>query len=196
MKQEQVQSGMCPWAVGDVLYREYHDQEWGVPQYDSRKLFELLLLEGAQAGLSWITVLRKRENYRKAFYDFDPVRMSKMTPNAIEACLKNPGIIRNRLKVNAFVTNARAYLELEATGVSFSEWIWNTVDGKPIINSFSSMEDVPVSTPASDDLSKRLKTAGFKFVGTTICYAYMQAAGLVNDHLISCYCHPKKKITL
>ena len=177
----------CPWCEGFDLYRQYHDTEWGVPLYDSRKLFELLILEGAQAGLSWSTVLKKRESYREAFDNFDPNKIAKYDDKKIAALLANPGIIRNRLKVTAGIGNAKAYLALEESGQTFSQFLWSFVKNKPIQNKRVSMDDVPVSSPESDQMSKALLNAGFKFVGTTICYAFMQASGMVNDHLVSCH---------
>ena len=177
----------CPWCEGFDLYRQYHDTEWGVPLYDSRKLFELLILEGAQAGLSWSTVLRKRESYREAFDNFDPKKIAKYDDKKIAALLANPGIIRNRLKVAASINNAQAYLALEKNGQPFNQFLWSFVKNKPIQNKRVSMDDVPASSPESDQMSKALLNAGFKFVGTTICYAFMQASGMVNDHLASCH---------
>ncbi|MEZ4521675.1 MAG: DNA-3-methyladenine glycosylase I [Thermomicrobiales bacterium] len=177
----------CSWAGDDLLYQQYHDEEWGVPIRDSQLLFEFLCLEGAQAGLSWITILRKREGYRAAFEGFDPTVLAGYDDDTIERLREDERIVRNRAKIRSVVGNARAYLELEATGVSFSDYIWSFVDGEPILNSWTSMEDVPPSSPISEAMSKDLKKHGFKFVGPTICYAFMQAAGLVNDHLTSCF---------
>lgn len=177
----------CAWAGNDVLYRQYHDQEWGVPQHDDRKLFEFLILEGAQAGLSWITVLRKRENYRAAMDDFDAARIACYTPAQIESLLQNPGIVRNRLKVNSAVLNAQKFLEVQAEFGSFDRFVWQFVGGQPRQNPRRSMADVPASTMESDAMSKELKRRGFKFVGTTICYAFMQATGMVNDHTTDCF---------
>jgi DNA-3-methyladenine glycosylase I len=177
----------CAWAGKDVLYRQYHDQEWGVPQHDDRKLFEFLILEGAQAGLSWITVLRKRENYRAAMDDFDAERIARYAPAQIESLLQNPGIVRNRLKVNSAVLNAQKFLEVQAEFGSFDRFIWQFVGGQPRQNARRSMADVPASTIESDAMSKELKRRGFKFVGTTICYAFMQATGMVNDHTTDCF---------
>ncbi len=178
----------CAWVGEEPLYRAYHDEEWGVPCYDDRALFELLILEGAQAGLSWITILKKRENYRRLFDNFDAVKIARYSPKKIERLLQDPGIVRNRLKVESTVTNARAFLEVQKEPGGFSGFIWSFVAGKPIRNQRRSLEDVPVSTPESDALSKALKKRGFKFVGSTICYAFMQAAGLVNDHTVDCFC--------
>lgn len=184
----------CRWCGEDPVYIEYHDTEWGVPTYDSLALFEMLNLEGAQAGLSWITVLKKRPHYRKVFDGFDPVKMAQYDDAKIEALLNDAGIIRNRLKVNAFINNAKCYLELEKQlpeqgYQNFSEYLWSFVGGEPMINSPASLSDVPASTSISDDMSKSLKKSGFKFVGSTICYAFMQATGMVNDHEASCFAH-------
>jgi DNA-3-methyladenine glycosylase I len=181
----------CAWVGDDALYRAYHDEEWGVPCHDDRALFELLILEGAQAGLSWITILKKRENYRRLFDRFDAARIARYTPGKIARLLQDPGIVRNRLKVESTVTNARAFLELQREAGGFSGFIWSFVDGEPIRNHPRTIKDVPVSTPESDALSKALKQRGFKFVGSTICYAFMQAAGLVDDHTLDCFCHRK-----
>ena len=180
----------CSWVGDDPLYQAYHVDEWGVACFEDRRLFELLILEGAQAGLSWITVLRKRTNYRKAFSGFDPHKIVRYTPRHVERLLQNPGIVRNRLKVESTIGNARAFLEIQASHGSFSNYLWRYVDGNPIINHWRTLSEVPASTPLSDRLSKDLKQAGFKFVGTTICYAYMQAVGMVNDHTIDCFRHP------
>ena len=177
----------CWWCGANRLYRQYHDQEWGAPLHDERRLFELLCLEGAQAGLSWITILKKRENYRKAFDDFDAARISRYDDAKIAALLNNPGIVRNRLKVNGFVKNARAYLELLDSGITFDRYLWNYVDGIPVQNKWTHAEQVPATTALSNQLSRDLKKKGFTFVGGTICYAFMQAAGLVNDHVTDCY---------
>jgi DNA-3-methyladenine glycosylase I len=179
----------CGWAGNDPLYVSYHDEEWGVPVRDDRVLFEFLILEGAQAGLSWITILRKRENYRKAFDGFDPEKIARWTEAKKTKLLQNPGIIRNRLKVAAAGTNARATLDLRDSGQSLSDFLWKFVDGVPVQNNWKKMSDVPVSTPVSDDMSKELKRCGFKFVGSTICYAFMQAVGMVNDHTVDCFRH-------
>lgn len=176
----------CGWCLGDPLYETYHDTEWGLPLFDDRKLFEFLILEGAQAGLSWITVLKKREGYRQAFDDFDPEKIARYTPKKIEKLLQNPAIIRNKLKVNSAVKNARAYLDLLDNGTRFSDFLWDFVDGKPIQNRWKTLKQVPATTPLSDKLSKALKQRGFNFVGSTICYSHMQATGMVNDHLVGC----------
>lgn len=177
----------CPWCEGFDLYREYHDTEWGVPLKDDQALFELLILEGAQAGLSWSTVLKKRENYRDAFDQFDPKKIAKYGDRKVSELLTNPGIIRNRLKVAATITNAQAYLELTKGGNSFSDFLWQFVNHKPIQNKHVTLGTVPAKSPESDAMSKALLKAGFKFVGSTICYAFMQASGMINDHLVSCH---------
>jgi DNA-3-methyladenine glycosylase I len=178
----------CPWPV-DALYITYHDTEWGVPLHDDRKLFEYLILEGAQAGLSWHTVLKKRENYRAAFDQFDPNKVARYNQSRINKLLSNAGIIRNRLKVAAAIANAQAFLTVQEEFGSFDRYIWRFVDGKPIINHRRSMKEVPAQTRESDAMSKDLKQRGFRFVGSTICYAHMQATGMVNDHLASCFRH-------
>jgi DNA-3-methyladenine glycosylase I len=179
----------CPWCEGLDLYREYHDREWGVPLRDDRALFELLILEGAQAGLSWSTVLKKRETYREAFDHFAPEKIARYDDQKVAELLTNPGIIRNRLKVAAAITNAMAYLQLKQSGQTFSDFLWAFVDGKPIQNARKTLSEVPAKTPESDAMSKALLKAGFKFVGSTICYAFMQASGMVNDHLVTCHRH-------
>lgn len=183
----------CPWCEGFDLYREYHDKEWGVPLRDDRALFELLILEGAQAGLSWSTVLKKRDSYRLAFDHFDPKKIAKYGDQKIAQLLADPGIIRNRLKVTATITNAKAYLALEKEGYSFSDFVWQFVNHKTIQNKHQSLSEVPSKTPESDAMSKALLKAGFKFVGSTICYAFMQASGMVNDHLLSCHRYKQVK---
>ena len=177
----------CPWCEGFDLYRQYHDIEWGVPLRDSQKLFELLILEGAQAGLSWSTVLKKRESYREAFDGFDPKKIAKYGEKKVAELMANSGIVRNRLKVSATIGNAKAYLALEKSGVSFDQFLWSFVQNKPIQNNRRLMSEVPSKSPESDAMSKALLKAGFKFVGSTICYAFMQASGMVNDHLITCH---------
>ena len=177
----------CPWCVGHADYERYHDEEWGVPVHDERTLFEMLNLEGAQAGLSWLTVLRKREGYRRAFDGFDPERIARYRPARIEKLLLDPGIVRNRLKVEAVVGNARALLELRAAGGSLDTLLWGFVDGRPRVNHWPSGSRLPASTPQSDAMSKELKRRGFRFVGSTICYAFMQAVGMVDDHLPGCW---------
>jgi DNA-3-methyladenine glycosylase I len=183
----------CPWAEGFDLYRDYHDREWGLPLRDDRALFELLILEGAQAGLSWATILKKRENYRRVFDGFDPARIARYGDEKIAALLADAGIVRNRAKVAAAIQNARAYLALTASGQSFSDFLWQFVDGAAIENRWTSLAEVPARTAQSDAMSKALRRAGFTFVGSTICYALMQSAGLVNDHLLSCPRHAEVK---
>ncbi len=178
----------CAWAEGgNELYIHYHDREWGVPVRDDRRQFEFLVLEGAQAGLSWSTVLNKREGYRKAFANFDPVKVARFSEKKIETLIQNPGIIRNRLKITAAVNNAKAFLDIQKEFGSFDAYIWSFVGGKPLQNRWNAMADIPATSPESDALSKDLKQRGLKFVGSTIMYAHLQAAGLVNDHLISCF---------
>jgi len=176
----------CPWCGEDPLYVAYHDREWGVPVREDRRLFEMLILEGAQAGLMWITILRKREGYRAAFEGFDPEKIARFTPRRVEKLMGDPGIVRNRLKIEGTVRNARAFLALVEREGSFARWIWDFVGGKPVQNRFRTMAALPSSTPVSDALSKALRREGFTFVGSTICYAFMQAVGMVNDHLIGC----------
>lgn len=178
----------CPWAGSDPVYIDYHDHEWGKPIYDERLLFEFLILEGMQAGLSWITVLKKRERFRQVFDNFDPERIANYSPVKINSLLNDRGIIRNRLKINAVITNAQALLMMKEQGVNFSEYLWGFVNNKPIINKWACFKEVPVTTSTSDAMSNCLKTKKFKFVGSTICYAFMQATGMVNDHLLSCFC--------
>ena len=178
----------CTWAMGgNELYHQYHDEEWGVPVYDDRKQFEFLTLESAQAGLSWSTILNKRERYRRAFADFDPVQVARFTEKRIEKVLTDPGIVRNRLKVKSAVTNAQRFLEVQEEFDGFARYLWQFVDGRPIQNSWDAHKQVPATSPESDAASKDLKKRGFKFVGSTIIYAHMQATGLVNDHLTSCF---------
>ena len=177
----------CPWPGDDPLYVAYHDEEWGVPVRDDRALFAKLLLDGAQAGLSWITILRKRDGYYRAFDDFDPEKMAAYDEARIEALLQNPEIVRNRQKVNAFVKNARAYLRFRDEEGSFSDFLWSFVDGEPIVNARETLAEVPAETDESGAMSEALKARGFSFVGPTICYAFMQAVGMVNDHLVSCF---------
>ena len=180
------QPSRCPWAKSDI-YRRYHDEEWGVPVHDDRTLFEFLVLEGAQAGLSWETILNKRENFRKAFDSFDAHRIAAYDGAKIATLLADPGIIRNKLKVNAAVKNALEFLRVQAEFGSFDEYIWGFVDGSAVQNAWTSIEQVPATTPQSDTMSKDLRARGFKFVGSTICYAFMQATGMVNDHLTTCF---------
>lgn len=179
----------CGWVTDDPLYLSYHDHEWGVPERDDRQLFEMLCLEGAQAGLSWITILRKREGYRRAFDGFDPEAMARYDEAKIAGLLADPGIVRNRLKVRAAVGNARAFLKMVEEGPGFSDHLWSFVDGEQRQNQWASLAEVPASTAESDALSKDLKKRGFKFVGSTICYAFMQATGMVNDHVTDCFRH-------
>jgi DNA-3-methyladenine glycosylase I len=177
----------CPWCLGFQEYIDYHDNEWGVPVHDDRVHFEFLILEGAQAGLSWSMILKKREGYRKAFADFDPVKVAKFTPARVEKLLLNPGIVRNRLKVNATVNNAKRFLEVQKEFGSFDKYIWGFVNNKPIVNQWKKHGSAPATTKESDALSKDLIKRGFKFVGSTVIYAHMQACGLVNDHIVDCW---------
>ena len=179
----------CPWCEGFDLYRHYHATEWGVPQHDDRALFELINLEGAQAGLSWSTVLKKRDSYRTAFDQFDPEKIARYDDRKVAELLANPGIVRNRLKVAATIGNAQAFLALQARGQAFGQFVWQFVNDQPLQHQRHSMSEVPAQTPESDAMSRALKKAGFKFVGSTICYAFMQASGMVNDHLVSCHRH-------
>ena len=177
----------CKWCLGAPEYIDYHDLEWGVPVHDDRKHFEFLILEGAQAGLSWITILRRREGYRKAFANFDPEIVAQFEPSIVEELLQNKGIIRNRLKVESTITNARMFLDVQKEFGSFDKYIWSFVEGKPKVNTWKTMSEIPATSEESDALSKDLKKRGFKFVGSTIIYAHMQACGLVNDHVVDCY---------
>jgi DNA-3-methyladenine glycosylase I len=177
----------CPWCLGFEQYIHYHDTEWGVPVHDDRLHFEFLILEGAQAGLSWSTILKKREGYRKSFVNFDPSKVSRFTESRIEKLLQNPGIVRNRLKVNAAVNNARRFLEVQKEFGSFDKYIWGFVEGKPKVNAWKKLKQIAPTTRESDRLSKDLIQRGFKFVGSTVIYAHMQACGLVNDHLVDCF---------
>ena len=177
----------CGWCVGDDLYEDYHDTEWGVPVYDDAKLFEFLILETFQAGLSWITVLRKRENFRKAFDNFDYRKIANYKQEKIKNMLKDTGIIRNKLKINATISNAEAFIKIQDEFGSFSDYIWKFTNGKPIKNNFKSLSQVPANTSLSDTISKDLKKRGFKFVGSTVVYAHMQATGMVNDHEVTCF---------
>lgn len=179
----------CGWVNDEQIYIDYHDQEWGKPLYDDEKLFELLILEGMQAGLSWITVLKKRDNYRLAFDGFDAEKIARYNQKKFDSLLTNPGIIRNRLKIKAIITNAQAYLDIKKEWPSFAEYLWQFVDGKTRQNNWESIKNVPATSLDSDEMSKDLKKRGFKFVGSTICYAFMQAAGLINDHTIDCFRH-------
>jgi DNA-3-methyladenine glycosylase I len=186
----------CAWAgIIDPLYIKYHDEEWGVPLHDDQRLFEFLLLEGFQAGLSWRTILYKRNNFRRAFDDFDPLKVAAYDEEKIAALLSDPGIIRNRLKVRAAVTNAQAFLKVQQTFGSFDAYIWDFVGGRPLVNAWTSLSQIPATSPASDRLSKDLQQRGFKFVGSTIVYAHMQATGMVNDHTVDCFRYePLKKL--
>ncbi len=179
----------CAWAGEEPLMVAYHDDEWGVPVHDDRLLFEFLTLEGAQAGLSWSTILKKRDNYRRAFAGLDPKRVARFNTRSVERLLRDAGIVRNRLKVESTLSNAKAFLDTQAEFGSFDAYIWGFVDGKPRVNRFKTLRQIPTTTSASDAMSKDLKTRGFRFVGSTICYAFMQAAGLVNDHEVSCFRH-------
>jgi len=181
----------CDWANASSLEKEYHDKEWGIAVHDDRKLFEMLILEGAQAGLSWSTILKKRQGYQKAFDNFDAKKISKYTEKKIEKLLNNPEIVRNKLKINATIENAKRFLEIQREYGSFDAYIWSFVAGDTIVNNRNTMADVPVSTPEAEAMSKALKKKGFKFVGPTICYAFMQAVGMVNDHLLSCFCYSR-----
>ena len=181
----------CGWPGEDELMIRYHDTEWGTPTHDDRKLFELLLLDNAQAGLSWRTILHKRENYRTAFDNFDPAKIARYNSRKIASLLNNPGIVRNRLKVASAVTNAQCFLDIQEEFGSFDAYIWKFVNGKPIRNKWHTLKDIPATSPESDAMSKALKKRGFKFVGSTICYAFMQSAGLVNDHLTCCFRYPE-----
>jgi DNA-3-methyladenine glycosylase I len=180
-------SKRCGWAESGPLEADYHDTEWGVPLHDDRRLFEFLLLEGAQAGLSWSTILRKRNAYRKAFAGFDPVKVARFDARRMRTLLADEGIVRNRLKIESAVRNARAFLELQEASGSFDAYVWGFVDGRPVRNAWTTAAQVPASTAVSDALSKDLKQRGFNFVGTTICYAFMQAVGMVNDHTVDCF---------
>jgi DNA-3-methyladenine glycosylase I len=176
----------CAWINNDLM-RAYHDEEWGVPVHDDRLHFEHLVLDGAQAGLSWATILNKRENYRKAFADFDPHKVARYTPKRVEKLLQDPGIVRNRLKVESAVKNAKAFLKVQGEFDSFDDYVWRFTDGETIVNSWKSLKDLPAKTAESDAMSKDLKSRGFTFVGSTICYAYMQASGMVLDHVVGCF---------
>jgi DNA-3-methyladenine glycosylase I len=181
----------CPWPGDDPLYIKYHDEEWGVPSHDDRHLFEMLILEGAQAGLSWITILRKRENYRRAFADWNVEKIARFGEKDFARLMNDAGIVRNRLKIRAAIENAKAFLKVHMEFGSFDRYIWQFVGGKPIQNRRRAMRDIPNRTPESDAMSCDLKKCGFRFVGSTICYAFMQAVGMVNDHLTSCFCARK-----
>jgi len=177
----------CEWSGSDALYIEYHDREWGVPLHDDRRLFEMLILEGAQAGLSWITILKKREAFRKAFDSFDPSRVARYDGRKVQELLRNRGIIRNRLKIRSAVQNARVFLEIREEFGTFDRYVWQFVGNRPIHNRWKKLQEIPARTKESDALSRDLKKRGFKFVGSTICYAFMQAVGMVNDHVVDCF---------
>ena len=179
----------CPWPKLDPLYVRYHDEEWGVPEYDDRALYEKLVLDGFQAGLSWITILRKRENFRRAFDRFEPEKIARYTPRKIEKLMQDEGIVRNRMKIEGAVLSARAYLEVTEKEQGFARLLWDFLDGRPKMNAFRSTRQIPAETPLSRQISKELKRRGFKFCGPTIVYAFMQAVGMVNDHLVTCYRH-------
>jgi DNA-3-methyladenine glycosylase I len=179
----------CPWPKEDALYCAYHDQEWGVPEFDDRALYEKLVLDGFQAGLSWIIILRKRDNFRRAFDDFVPEKIARYTPKKVERLMQDAGIVRNRAKIEGAVLSARAYLDMMDKGPGLSEMLWNFVDGKPKVNNYKTMKQIPAETAASRAISKELARRGFKFCGPTIVYAFMQAVGMVNDHLVTCHRH-------
>ena len=181
----------CPWASTHELNAVFHDEEWGVPVYDDETLFEFLILEGMQAGLSWLTILKKRDHYRQVLKDFDVQKVARFTEKRQEILLQDPGIIRNRLKVASMVSNAKSFIKIQKEFSTFSDYIWQFIDGEPIVNHWKSQAKVPVTTTISDAMSKDLKQRGFKFVGSTICYSYMQAMGMVNDHLVSCFMHQR-----
>lgn len=182
-------SNRCAWVTADPQYIAYHDTEWGVPLHDDRRLFEMLCLEGAEAGLSWILILRKRENFRVAFENFEPEKLMRYDENKIEALLQNEGIVRSRAKITAFINNAARFLEIQQEFGSFDAYIWGFVEGKPIINQWETVQDVPAESPQSQAMSKALKKRGFKFVGAKVCYAFMQSVGMVNDHTRDCFRH-------
>ena len=188
------QKKRCGWVNHDPLYIDYHDHEWGVPIYDDHRLFEFLILEGAQAGLSWITVLKKRDHYRECFDQFNPEKIAHYNQKKIDALLADPGIIRNALKIQAAITNAKIYLSMKDRGENFTKYLWQFVDGQPIQNRWRHLSEVPTQTQHSAAMSKALKKRGFKFVGDTICYAFMQAVGMVNDHSIDCFRHRELKV--
>lgn len=179
----------CPWSGADPIYVAYHDEEWGVPLHDDRRLFEMLVLEGAQAGLSWLTILKRREGYRRAFDRFDPRKVARYGADDVARLLADDGVIRNRLKIRSAVTNARAFLKVQEEFGSFDRYVWRFVDGRPVQNAWTTLEELPARTALSDAMSQDLKARGFSFVGSTICYAHMQATGMVNDHLVDCFRH-------
>ena len=180
----------CPWVSSDPIYIEYHDNEWGKPVHDDRLLFEFLTLESFQAGLSWLTVLKKRENFRKAFSNFEAEKVAKFSPSKIEKLMQDAGIIRNRLKIEAAINNAKIYLKIQKEFGSFDKYIWSFVNGKTVVNNFKTLKDYPAKTALSDAMSEDMGKRGFKFRGSTICYAFMQAVGMVNDHTVDCFCKP------
>ncbi len=186
----------CAWCGSDPLYIAYHDQEWGVPVHDDRRLFEMLILEGAQAGLSWLTILKKRDNYRQAFDHFNPNIIARYDDEDIQRLIQNAGIVRNRLKIEAAVRNARGFLQIQEEWPSFADYLWNYVDGRSVVNAWRNISEIPPHTPLSDRLSKDLKKRGFNFVGATICYSFLQAVGIVNDHTIDCFRYPEIKQTI
>jgi len=187
--QPQPQPTRCGWCLGSDLYMNYHDKEWGVPCRDDAKLFEFIVLESAQAGLSWITILRKRENYRRAFDGFDAEKVARYNSRSVARLMNDAGIVRNRLKIEATIGNARSFLDIQAQYGSFSDYFWNFTDGQPIVNRWKDLSEVPATTPLSDTISKDLKKRGFRFMGPTVCYAHMQAMGMVNDHVVDCFRH-------
>jgi DNA-3-methyladenine glycosylase I len=193
MMSQRPMKNRCEWCAGDPLYVKYHDLEWGTPLHDDHRLFEFLVLDGAQAGLSWLTILRKRDNYRKAFHKFDPRKVVRYSAVDVRRLLADPGIVRNRLKIESAIRNARGVLDIADEFGSFDSFIWRYVDGRPIQNAWRSLAEIPAGTPLSDAMSKDLKKRGFSFVGSTICYAFMQAAGMVNDHVVSCFRHAELK---
>lgn len=179
----------CSWCKGNLLYEHYHDTEWGVPCYDDQKLFEFILLESAQAGLSWITILKKRDYYRQAFANFDAQKVARFNQRSVERLMNNTGIVRNRLKIESAISNAKIFLNIQEQYGSFADYFWGFCDHRPIVNRWRSMTEIPTTTPLSDAISKDMKKKGFRFFGSTICYAHMQATGMVNDHLTSCFRH-------
>ncbi|MCL4180738.1 MAG: DNA-3-methyladenine glycosylase I [Verrucomicrobia bacterium] len=189
MDQARPDQPRCPWCLSHPLYVQYHDEEWGLPEHDDAKLFEKIILDGAQAGLSWLTILKKREGYRRAFDGFDAAKIARYTDRDIARLLADPAIVRNRLKIHAAIANARAYLKLREELGSFDRYLWQFVDGRPRRNQWHTLSQLPARTAESDSLSQDLRQRGFKFVGSTICYAFMQAIGMVNDHLVSCFRH-------
>ena len=186
MDSKKIEKVRCSWCLADADYMQYHDREWGVPLKSSKKLFEFLILDGAQAGLSWLTILKRREGYRQAFDGFDPEKIARYGDKDIKRLMGDEGIIRNRLKILSAIRNAQAYCRMEDEGENFGKWLWNWVDGKPIVNHWKTLKEIPASTPLSEQISRELKKKGFNFVGPTIVYAFIQAAGIVNDHLVDC----------